>query len=82
MLMKNEGQEAQRCLTCESLHHRECDPEALKADEVVEVAEPAANCCPLCGSNYAVGLGTMGPHTHWARCRNCGFDYVVEVKDA
>jgi hypothetical protein len=32
-------EEARCCGTCESRRHRECDPEALRADDVAEVPE-------------------------------------------
>lgn len=34
-----ETAEPRRCLTCESLDHRECDPDALRVHEQWEVEE-------------------------------------------
>lgn len=69
-------EEARRCLTCESLDHRECGEDDDAPVEVDLDSIPSSR-CPACGCHEAVNLGDLGSAT-WARCRACAFDYIVE----
>ena len=79
--------DARRCLTCESLDHRECEPEnepqealcplCCETVDLCDCWDPDEAICPGCGGE-GFWLGTLGPLHHF-RCRQCGIDFTGDL---